>query len=166
MKTTSICLSLGIAAALVAACGGSTAPADAPAAEPPAEESSAEEAPAEEAETGAVSFDDMTPPQKMKLMKEVVAPGMAKVFHELDAEEFKDFSCATCHGPGAKSGDFEMPSAALPLNAHEMEEHPDVTKFMKERVVPAMAKMLGEEPYNPETNSGFEIGRASCRERV
>ena len=153
MKNLSICLSLGVAAALVAACGGSAAPAEAPASEAPAEEAPAEEGTATEA--AAPSFDDMTPPQKMKLMKEVVAPGMAKIFHELDAEEFKDFSCATCHGPGAKSGDFEMPSASLPLNAHEMEKHPDVAKFMTERVVPAMAKMLGEEPYNPETNSGF-----------
>ena len=98
----------------------------------------------------------MSAPEKMKHMKTVVAPHMAKVFQEASAEEYANFGCANCHGPGAKEGNFEMPSAALPaLNKEEMDEHPEVTKFMAERVVPEMAKLLGEEPYNPETQKGF-----------
>jgi hypothetical protein len=30
-----------------------------------------------------------------------------------------------------------------------------MVKFMGERVVPEMAKLLHEEPYNPETHQGF-----------
>ncbi len=149
-------LSLALTGALAAACGGSAAPAEAP---PPAEateEAAAEEDSPDTAPGEFKKFDDMSPPEKMKHMKTVVAPRMAKVFQEASAEEYEDFSCVTCHGPGAKDGNFEMPSKDLPaLDQEEMEEHPEVTQFMKERVVPEMAKLLGEEPYNPETHEGF-----------
>lgn len=102
------------------------------------------------------SFDEMTAPERMQHMKTVVAPHMAKVFQEADAEKYAKFGCSGCHGPGAKEGNFEMPNAALPpLNKEEMDAHPEATKFMAERVVPEMAKLLGEEPYNPETHEGF-----------
>lgn len=135
-------------AAALAACGGS-----APVAESPTD--SGEPAPGAETSSETPSkFDDMTAPQKMKHMKEVVAPQMAKVFQE--AGGYEDFSCVTCHGPGAKQGKFEMPSDAIPaLNQEEMDEHPEVTKFMMERVTPEMAKLLGEDVYNPETQQGF-----------
>ncbi len=101
-----------------------------------------------------MKFDDMSAPQKMKHMKEVVAPKMAKVFQELGG--YEDFSCVTCHGPGAKQGKFEMPTDSIPaLNQEEMDEHPEVTKFMMERVTPEMATLLGEEVYNQETHEGF-----------
>lgn len=139
-------------AAIVAACGGGSTPAaDSPSSPPEAaEESSNEEAASE----GPLKFDDMSAPEKMKHMKEVVAPQMAKVFQESGG--YEDFSCATCHGAGAKSGNFEMPTADIPaLDQEEMDEHPEVTQFMKERVTPEMAKLLGEEAYDPETGHGF-----------
>lgn len=127
---------LGVGGTL-AACGGSQSSAEAPS-------------------EGAKPFSEMTAPEKMKHMKQVVKPHMAKVFQEASAEAYADFNCTSCHGPGAKKGEFEMPTDALPkLNQEEMEEHPEVTKFMKERVVPEMAKLLGEEPYNMETGKGF-----------
>ncbi len=157
-----------LGATTMAACGGST-----PAAETPSDDggdttsdpSSAADAGGPEAgepEAGAPetqpnkSFDEMSPPERMSLMKKVVLPEMTNAFQEFDREEFAEVSCATCHGPGAKNGDFEMPSAALPaLDQEEMAEHPEVTKFMKEIVVPKMAAILGEQPYNPETHEGF-----------
>ncbi|HXS17675.1 MAG TPA: hypothetical protein VN764_10830, partial [Polyangiaceae bacterium] len=72
------------------------------------------------------------------------------------AKEFETFRCTTCHGPGATKGDFEMPTKSLPaLNEEEMKDHPEVTKFMIEQVVPKMAAILGEPTYNPETHTGF-----------
>lgn len=158
MKTNSLwtgALLGSISMVVMVACGGASTPAESPEAEaePGAMEEPGGEAPAEEA---PLKFDDMTAPQKMQHMKKVIAPEMAKVFQAHDAEEYAEFSCATCHGPGAKEGNFEMPSAALPaLDQEEMDEHPEVTKFMMEAVVPKMAELLGEEPYNPETHQGF-----------
>jgi hypothetical protein len=153
MKHLTILLALGLSGATAAACGGSAAPAEAPveAATAPEEAESQEAAPEEEvAEEGPAKFDDMSAPEKMKHMKEVVAPAMGKVFGK------DDFSCTTCHGPGAKQGNFSMPTDALPpLNKAEMDAHPEATKFMMEKVVPEMAKLLGEDPYNPETHEGF-----------
>lgn len=152
IHVSSVLISLGAMGIVASACGGSKAPADTP---EPAEEK-ADESVVDESTDVPLKFDDMSEPQKMKHMKEVVAPTMAKVFQEADAEEYAKFNCATCHGPGAKQGDFRMPTESLPaLDQEEMDEHPDVTKFMMERVVPEMAKLLGEEPYNPETQSGF-----------
>lgn len=149
LKVSTLVLSLGLNGALLAACGGSSPKAESAEPAPPAEESM-------QAAGETKKFDEMSAPEKMKHMKTVVAPHMAKVFQELSAEEYSDFSCATCHGPGAKNGEFEMPNASLPaLDQEEMDEHPEITKFMAERVVPEMATLLGEEPYNPETQEGF-----------
>ncbi|HEY6726464.1 MAG TPA: hypothetical protein VI197_20660 [Polyangiaceae bacterium] len=137
-----------VGALLIAAgCGGSQAaePAtpSATEAEAPAADAAASQAPAPEKE-----FDDMAPAEQLKFMKEVVAPTMAKKFQEVDAEHYADFGCTTCHGPGAKDGNFEMPTASLPKLPEDMDslmkEKPEVMKFMIEVVKPEMAKLLGE----------------------
>lgn len=151
IQLPTVLLSLVLTGAFAAACGGSSASAESPDAAGASDEPV--EGPASDEVTKA--FDEMSMPEKMKHMKTVVAPHMAKVFQEA-SDEYEDFSCATCHGSGAKDGNFEMPNKELPaLDKEEMEEHPEVTKFMQERVVPEMAKLLGEEPYNPETHEGF-----------
>jgi hypothetical protein len=164
---------LGLAIlALVPACGGAQpaepapppGPEAAPATpEPPAAETApAETAPAQPAAEEKVKFDDMEPAQKLQLMKTVVAPEMGKLFQSVDAEKYKDFGCVTCHGPGAKDGKFDMPSASIPKLPKDIasvfKSKPEVAKFMAEQVVPKMAGILGEEPYNPETHEGFGCG--------
>lgn len=137
-----------VGALLIAAgCGGSQA---AEPATPPASDSepAAADAAASEAEAPAKKFDDMAPAEKLKFMKDVVAPTMAKKFQAVDAEHYADFGCVTCHGPGAKDGNFEMPTDTLPKLPEDMEplmkEKPEVMKFMIETVKPEMAKLLGE----------------------
>lgn len=164
LRSGSAAFALALAGAF--ACASPPPPAEAPpASEPPgpmpdaqAESMSDEPAPAEKKK----KFDDMDPGERMQLMKTVVMPTMKKAFQEFDAKEFADFSCATCHGPGAKEGKFDMPTASLPaLDKEEIEEHPEMTKFMSEKVVPQMAEILGEEPYDHETGQG-EFGCMNC----
>lgn len=137
-----------VGALLIAAgCGGSqAAEPTTPAAE--GEPAAADAAPSEAAAAPDKKFDDMAPAEKLKFMKDVVAPTMAKKFQALDAEHYADFGCITCHGPGAKDGNFEMPSDALPKLPEDMDplmkEKPEVMKFMIEVVKPEMAKLLGE----------------------
>jgi len=167
-------LAVALACAGVAACAPPPPPAEEPkASEPPgpmpeakAESLNEEPAPAEPApppaEEKKKSFDDMDPGERMQLMKTVVMPAMKKAFQEFDAKEFAEFSCVTCHGPGAKEGKFDMPNAGLPaLNKAVADKHPAMTKFMAEKVVPQMAEMLGETPYNHETGEG-SFGCMNC----
>jgi hypothetical protein len=166
MKTTltfATLSSLALAAALGIACGKEKATTPPPDAQPATATSAAPadgEAPASEQ---AIAWESMTHEQKAQHMKKVVTPKMAEIFRSFSAEHFAEFNCTTCHGPGAKEGQFEMPSAALPpLTDFDsaMKEHPEVTKFMAEKVVPEMANALGVAPYNPETHEG--LGCFAC----
>ena len=106
------------------------------------------------------AWPEMTHEQKIQHMKTEVTPTMKAVFQGYDAEEFAGFNCVTCHGPGAKEGQFEMPSPSLPKLPPNgefdalMQEEPEIMNFMFE-VGPKMAASLGVEPYNPETHEGF-----------
>lgn len=160
-----LCLPLYAAAG----CGGSAPVAEAP--EPPPADTSAdmaEEPPAavepEEAPAEAPpppKWADMNMEQKKSHMMKVVMPSMGKLFKEYDATKYADFSCATCHGPGAKEGKFDMPSASLPKLPAKgdfkalSKAHPKVMEFMATQVMPTMAKNLDMEPYSAETGTGF-----------
>jgi len=128
----------------IVSCGGSAPAAQAP-------ESSAAAGAEPVAESPEAWSDDLSHEQKMAFMKTKVVPGMAPIF----ANE-PDFGCATCHGPK-----YEAPQAYLPKlvfkqgNLTAFAEQPDVAKFMAEQVSPAMAKILGEAPFDPATHQGF-----------
>ncbi len=115
----------------------------------------------EQPQPGQVDFDAMTKSQKKKYMKEVVKPRMQEVLKEFDAEKFADVDCTTCHGESVFVNDFSMPSDDLPKLGpipEVAEEYPRWTEFMKSRVVPEMATLLGEKPYDPQTKTGFGCG--------
>lgn len=104
-----------------------------------------------EATAPSKAFDDMGPGEKLKYMKEVIQPQMAKTFQAYDGEHYGDFGCPTCHGPGAKDGDFRMPTESLPKLPEDMTalstEKPEVMKFMAEKVKPEMGKLLGDSEF-------------------
>jgi hypothetical protein len=142
-----------VAAAALLACGGSQPPAGSPAepgAEPAAEAGSAD----------LVWRDDMPDKDKGIFMKKKVMPVMSKSFKEFDAKEFDDFSCKTCHGPQMKPHpvDFLPELTVKDGKMKEAEEHPEMAKFMHEKVVPEMAALFGKPPYDPATHTGFGCG--------
>jgi mono/diheme cytochrome c family protein len=116
-----------------------------------------------------VAWKDMTPEQKGRYMKEVVVPKAKVAFQAYDADEYKKFNCATCHGDKAKARKFKMPSPdlpALPGNqagfAALMEKKPKMMKFMAETVKPAMAKMLGVPEFDPKKPEAGGFGCTGC----
>lgn len=99
--------------------------------------------------------------QRVAFMKQNVAPRMGKVFQSANPTHYADFGCKTCHGPDSKDPKAFLPKLALKDgNLTAFAEKPEVAKFMHEKVVPEMAALFGQQPYNPETKQGF--GCAGC----
>ena len=120
----------------------------------------------------AVAWKDMKRAARMEHMKHVVLPKMKAAFTAFDPGEFADFKCVVCHGAGVEDKSFKMPNPKLPpLPADEagfkklMADEPDAVKFMSETVVPQMAAMLGERPYDPATQKGFGCFRCHTVKR-
>ena len=140
----------------------SAMPAPAPSAAPVATASTAPVESASAAPAAKPAWKDMKAEQRKEYMKTVVLPKMKEEFVAFNAHAYGEMNCVTCHGDSAKDGSFKMPNPKLPkLPSDEagfkalMKKKPEVTKFMGSKVVPAMAEMVGESPYNPETKQGF-----------
>jgi hypothetical protein len=163
-------LSLG-AFAFAVACGGApvagpatpeTTPAGEARAPGQADETSSE-APRVAPEPGldGIAWQDMNRDQRIAYMKTRVVPAMGPLLRGFDPKQFSKVTCVTCHGEGAKKNEFQMPTDALPKLspaggfAKHMKSEPEMTKFMMDKVVPQMAALLGEQPYDPATQKGF-----------
>ena len=166
--------SLVLAASLAAACASSREPSPSgPAAEQPA-------APAAAApDTGGlgapkIPWADKNREQRTEYMGLFVLPAMQELFAGWRPDEYggKDqFRCQTCHGEEFDSPaiDFHMPRVAFPLDPEDpmgvaMKYDAEAATFMAERVVPEMARLLGEEPYDPATGRG-SFGCFRCHPR-
>lgn len=147
---------------VLAACGGGQPAPATPEPAPAATETAptAEAPPAPAAAAPEKWSEALTHEQKAAFMKTHVVPRMAPIFQAVNAERYKEFGCKTCHGPEFK----DHPPEFLPALEFKdgkltaMTEKPEITKFMMEKVVPEMANILGEQPYNPETKTGFGCG--------
>ncbi len=143
------------AAAALAACGGSQ-----PAPNAPAEPGVTPAADGADGGGDLVWKDDMPDKDKALFMKKKVMPVMSKSFKEFDSKEFGEFGCKTCHGPQMKPHpvDFLPELNVKDGKMKEAEEHPEMAKFMHDKVVPEMAALFGKPVYDPATQQGFGCG--------
>ncbi len=140
-------------AAPSAAASAAAAPSAAP---------SAEAAPAAPPPPGPGEWDKWSKDQKLAYMKTAVMPKMGGLFHDFDSTKYAEPKCVLCHGAAAKTGSFKMPNPDLPkLPANPAgfkkihDAKPQVMDFMMQQVVPQMAALVGEQPFDPKTNKGF-----------
>lgn len=103
---------------------------------------------------------DMSREQRMDWMAVAVFPKMRNLFLEQDSEKYEDFSCQTCHGKEMERVDFKMPNDLFALDADDTVAQARAydertTDFMLGAVVPEMAKLLDQEAYTLESQTGF-----------
>jgi hypothetical protein len=128
----------------------------------PAASAAPSAAPAPSGPPGPGDWDKWTHDQKLDYMKTAVMPKMGGLFHDFDAKRYAEPKCVLCHGSGAKDGTFKMPNPELPkldltpagLKALHTKKAA-VFDFMAKQVVPTVAGLLGEQPYDPKTQQGF-----------
>ncbi|MGO9832708.1 MAG: hypothetical protein ACLP1X_00690 [Polyangiaceae bacterium] len=150
------------------ASASAAAPAEAPASAsappaasaPPVASASAASGPPAAPKDG--EWDMWSHDQKMAYMKAAVMPKMGGLFHDFDGKRYAETKCSLCHGSGAKDGSFKMPNPELPkldvtpagMKAMH-EKKAAVVEFMAKQVVPNMAQLLGEPPFDMQTHKGF-----------
>ncbi|HKE16108.1 MAG TPA: hypothetical protein VKB80_14630 [Kofleriaceae bacterium] len=104
--------------------------------------------------------------QRLDYMGLFVLPRMEKLFKEWRPADHGDFRCQTCHGEDFDKPpvNFHMPRVSYPLKADDpigaaMKYDAEATHFMMEKVLPTMAELLGEKPYDEKTGQGFACFR-------
>ena len=120
---------------------------------------------------GPGDWDRWSHGQKMAYMKSTVMPKEKDLFSAYDPSKYGSMSCKTCHGAGAADGSFKMPSPDLPKLEATPEgfrtlakRHPKVFEFMSRQVETQTAALLGEQPYDMKTSTGF--GCFDCHTRM
>lgn len=82
-------------------------------------------------------------------MERTVMPEMRAVFSEHDAARFAKMSCATCHGADGEARRWKMPNPDLLLEEHDVATpHARMNAFMRDRVTPEMARLLGRPTFD------------------
>jgi hypothetical protein len=104
----------------------------------------------------------MSDQEKGRHMREAVMPAMTALLQAYDPAEFANVTCATCHGANARAVHFHMPNSlpalpafGTPAAEQRMAAERRMYEFMGTRMLPAMAQLLGQQPYNPQTHQGF-----------
>lgn len=108
-------------------------------------------------------WEEMSHEEQAAWMNAEVLPRMRQMFQGFDEERYASVTCATCHGPGAASGEFEMPSNSLPAlpptgspeQQQMSNQYGPTLRFMFNHVLPVTRTLVGGEEYDAETQEGF-----------
>jgi hypothetical protein len=95
------------------------------------------------------TWEELSFDQRKLFMREMVLPTVAPLLHDFDAQRFAAVSCKTCHGSGAQSGDFALPSPDVPSLSSETLKNPGddlkpIMEFMRNVLKPTMSDLLGK----------------------
>ncbi len=119
-----------------------------------------------------IDWEKMSKADRKQYMKDVVMPKMKPLFQTFDAKHFSDFKCVTCHGNGARTGEFKMPNPQLPKLPGTREgwdklskSKPKMMDFMNKTVKPTMADLLGMKPFDMKTGTGFGCNNCHSNEK-
>ena len=113
-----------------------------------------------------LTWAEMSGEQRKLQMRNEVLPRAATIFRSWRPERFAKVDCNLCHGLGADTGNFRMPTSHLPrlsgevLLGPEFEKYPDTTRLKLDRLVPEIAAALGLKSFSIITRTGF--GCYSC----
>lgn len=113
-----------------------------------------------------LTWDDMDIGQRKQHMRQAVLPVAASVFRSWQPERYPMVDCTLCHGTGAETERFDMPTDHLPrlsgalLLGPEFSAHPETTRLKLDELVPKMAGALGKKSFSLLTRRGF--GCYSC----
>ncbi len=113
-----------------------------------------------------LTWPQMNIEQRKSHMGKTVLPRAAAIFRSWRPERYADVSCTLCHGQGASTGNFSMPTDHLPrlsgdvLLGPEFQNHPQTTRLKLNRLVPEIADALGVKSFSIVTRKGF--GCYSC----
>lgn len=157
-------LFLLVSATLLAAACGTTPPATTPpegTASPDASGAPTASPSGAPVASPAAWRDDLSMQEKAAFMKEHVVPPLTTAFQAGDAKKYATVGCKTCHGPSLKDTKEALPHLVMKDGKLTcFAEQPEVSKYMAEKIVPAMATALGKPAYDPATHQGF--GCAGC----
>lgn len=108
-----------------------------------------------------LTWAEMSTGQRKQHMRNAILPVATSVFQSWRPERYARVDCNLCHGPGADTGNFRMPTAYLPrlsgelLLGPEFAKYPDTTQLKLDRLVPEMAEALGLKSFSLVTRTGF-----------
>jgi hypothetical protein len=113
-------------------------------------------------------FGSMTDEEQEWYMIGKVHPVMRQVFQTYDKDRYEGlkFECTPCHQPNPEVTKYKMPNPKLsPIPAFGSEdwkamENARIVKFMKARVTPVMAQLLGHDPN--DASAGDAVTCYAC----